>query len=82
MEKILKSAGKDVPKAKRVLELNTGHPVLLKIKAIYDQDQGDARLEDYSQLLYDLAVIGEGGKLDNPSRFGKMIGEMMQAALG
>ena len=82
MAKILKSAGQEVPKAKRVLELNTGHPVLLKIKAIYDKDQGDARLEDYSRLLYDLAVIGEGGKLANPSRFGKMIGEMMETALG
>jgi len=81
MEKILKSAGQEVPKVKRVLELNTGHPVLLKMKAIYDQDQGDSRLEGYSRLLYDLAVIGEGGKLDNPSRFGKMIGEMMEAAL-
>jgi len=81
MEKILKSAGQEVPKVKRVLELNTGHPVLIKMKTIYDQDQGDSRLEGYSRLLYDLAVIGEGGKLENPSRFGKMIGEMMEAAL-
>jgi molecular chaperone HtpG len=81
MEKILKSAGKEVPKTKRVLELNTGHPVLLKIKQIYEQDQSDSRLQNYSHLLYDLAVIGEGGKLDNPSRFGRVIGEMMEAAL-
>jgi molecular chaperone HtpG len=81
MEKILKSAGKEVPKTKRVLELNTGHPVLLKIKQIYEHDQSDSRLQNYSHLLYDLAVIGEGGKLDNPSRFGRVIGEMMEAAL-
>ena len=81
MEKILKSAGKDIPKTKRVLELNTGHAVMHKIKQIYDQNPDDARLADYSRLLFDLAVIGEGGKLENPSRFGKMIGEMMEAAL-
>jgi molecular chaperone HtpG len=81
MEKILKSAGKEVPKTKRVLELNTDHAVLAKIKQIYDKDPQDGRLPDYCRLLYDLAVIGEGGKLDNPSRFGKMMGTMMEAAL-
>lgn len=81
MARILKSAGRDVPQTKRVLELNTRHAVMQKIKQIYDQDRSDGRLEDYSRLLYDLAVIGEGGRLENPSRFGKQIGEMMQAAL-
>ena len=81
MEKILKSAGKEVPKTKRVLELNTRHAVLEKIKQIHDQDPADARLADYCRLLFDLAVIGEGGKLDNPSRFGKMMGALMQAAI-
>ncbi len=81
MAKIMQSAGKDLPPSKRVLELNTGHPVLEKIKQIYEKDQGDARLEDYSRLLYDLALIGEGGKVENPSRFGKLIGDLMNAAL-
>jgi len=81
MEKILKSSGQDIPVTKRVLELNTTHPVMEKIKQIFEKDQADSRLEDYSRLLYDLAVIGEGGKLENPSRFGKLIGEMMGAAL-
>jgi molecular chaperone HtpG len=81
MEKILKSAGKDMPETKRVLELNTKHPVMDKIRQIFEKDPRDGRLEDYSRMLYDLAVIGEGGKLENPSRFGKMIGEMMAAAM-
>ena len=81
MAKIMKSAGKDLPPNKRVLELNTKHPVLDKIKQIYAADQSDARLEDYSRLLYDLAVIGEGGKIENPSQFGKLIGDLMDSAL-
>ncbi len=81
MAKIMQSAGKDLPPNKRVLELNTKHPVLDKIKQIYATDQTDARLEDYSRLLYDLAVIGEGGKIENPSRFGKLIGDLMNSAL-
>ena len=81
MEKILKASGQDVPKAKRVLELNMDHPLLAKIKAIYEKDQDAAVLKDYTDLLYDMAVISEGGKIDNPSRFGKVIGDLMAGAI-
>ncbi len=81
MAKIMQSAGKDLPPSKRVLELNTKHPVLEKIRQIHAKDQADARLEDYSRLLYDLALIGEGGKIENPSQFGKLIGDLMNSAL-
>ena len=42
-----------------------------------DQDRDDPRLKDYSDLLYDIAVISEGGKLDNPARFSKQLGDLM-----
>jgi len=35
------------------------------------------RLKDYIHLLLDLAVIGEGGKVDDPSRFSKLVGDLM-----
>jgi molecular chaperone HtpG len=77
MEKILKSAGREVPENKRVLELNTNHPVVGKIHAMFESDRKDPKLAEYIQLLLDLSVIGEGGKLDNPSRFSKYIGSLM-----
>jgi molecular chaperone HtpG len=81
MEKILKASGQKVPEAKRVLELNMDHPVVTKIKTLYENDRDNQRLKDYSQLLLDMAVIGEGGKLDDPARFSKLVGEMMADAL-
>ncbi len=81
MEKIFKASGKDVPENKRVLELNTDHPVLKKIRNMFEKDKDNPVLKDYSRLLYDIAVIGEGGKIDNPSRFGKMVGDLMAGAL-
>jgi len=82
MEKILKASGQEPPQVKRVLELNMDHPVLAKIKRLYEADRDNPLLKDYSQLLLDMAIIGEGGKLDNPSRFSKMVGDMMAGALG
>ncbi len=81
MEKILKAGGQDVPKTKRVLELNMDHPLLAKIKALYEKDKDSPALKDYTDLLLDMAVISEGGKLDNPSRFGKVIGDLMAGAI-
>ena len=77
MEKILKSTGQQVPENKRALELNMSHPVMEKIRAMFDADKDDPKLADYIQLLLDLAVIGEGGKVGDPSNFSKKIGNLM-----
>jgi molecular chaperone HtpG len=77
MEKVMKASGQEVSSAKRVLELNMDHPLLSKIRDIHEKNRDAAVLKEYSQLLYDMAIISEGGKLDNPSRFSKMIGDLM-----
>ena len=81
MEKILKSSGQEVPTSKRVLELNTGHPLMAKINTLFESDRDNAALGDYSKLLYDLAVVGEGGKVDNPGEFSRLVGELMSKAI-
>jgi molecular chaperone HtpG len=57
------------------------HPVVEKIKTLFENDRDNAELKDYSQLLFDIAVVGEGGKLDNPARFSKMVGDLMSRAM-
>ncbi len=81
MEKLLKAAGQKPPEVKRVLELNMGHPVMARIKTLYENDRDNAALKDYCQVLYDLAVVAEGGKLENPARFSRLVGEMMTRAI-
>lgn len=77
MEKILKSTGQEVPKVKRVLELNIEHPVVEKIKALFEKDRKNKDLHDYSKLIYDMALISEGSKIDNPSWFSKRVGDLL-----
>ncbi|MBS3758042.1 MAG: molecular chaperone HtpG [Desulfobacterales bacterium] len=77
MEKLMKASGQEIPKTKRILELNLNHPLLEKIQSLYEDNQDDETLKDYSRLLLDLAVVSEGGKIDNPTRFSKMVGELM-----
>jgi molecular chaperone HtpG len=55
--------------------------VVAGIKALYDKDRQDARLKEYARLLYDLALVGEGGKLENPAWFSQKVGALMAGAL-
>ncbi len=81
MEKLIKASGSQVPPVKRVLELNMNHPALARIKELFEENRDNPSLADYSQLLMDMAVIGEGGKVENPSRFNRLVGELMRSAL-
>ncbi|WP_234979141.1 molecular chaperone HtpG [Desulfococcus multivorans] len=82
MEKLLKASGGHVPDTKRILELNTAHPVIEKINTVFEKDPNDPILADYGRLLLDMAIISEGGKIDDPSRFNQMVGNLMNEALG
>jgi len=81
MEKIMKASGQEMPEQKRILELNMDSTLMAKIKNMFETDTNNPMLKDYSELLFDLAVISEGGKLDNPAKFSKTIGDMMEGSL-
>ncbi len=81
MEKILKASGQEAPDTKRVLELNVRHPVIQKMKTLFKTDQKNPALSDYSAILLDVAIIAEGGKIENPASFSKTMGELMAKAM-
>lgn len=81
MEKILKASGQQTPDTKRVLELNMDHPVMDKINGIFEKDAADPVLKDYAGLLFDLATISEGGKIEDPGNFTKRVGALMADAI-
>ncbi len=58
-----------------------GPPCLANIKFIYEKNSKDPLLKDYARLLFDLAVVSEGGKVEDPSFFSKTIGNIMAEAI-
>ncbi len=81
MEKILKASGQKTEPVKRVLELNIDHPAIANVKYVFEKDRTDPALKDYARLLYDLAVVAEGGKVEDPSRFSRTVGLLMAEAI-
>ena len=69
MERIMKSLGQDVPDTKPILEINPEHPLVKKLKNKVD--------EDLVKVLFDQAVLSEGGQLKEPAEFVKRMNKLM-----
>lgn len=69
MERIMKSLGQDVPETKPILEINPNHPLVKKLKDSVD--------EDLVEVLFDQAVLSEGGQISEPAEFVKRINKLM-----
>jgi len=80
MQELLRRAGQDVPKVKRVLELNPTHPIVTTLRQVHAVDANDARLALYAELLYGQAVLAEGGTLPDPAAFSRRLSELMLQA--
>ncbi len=74
LERMLKAAGQPVPEgAKPTLEINPEHVLVKRLAAESD----DGRREDLANVLYDQALLAEGGKLEDPAAFVKRINKLM-----
>lgn len=65
LEQILKASGQNIPGSKPILEINPTHPVLQRIDSEPDED----RFADWAQILFDQALLSEGGQLRDPAGF-------------
>jgi molecular chaperone HtpG len=51
------------------------------LQAIFDSDQEAAELADYASLLHGQATLAEGGQIDDPGKFAKLVSDLMVQAL-
>ena len=78
LERVLRAAGQAVPNVPLVLEINPEHPIVTRLK----DETDDARFKDWSHILFDQAMLAEGGHLDDPAGFVKRLNELMLAMAG
>lgn len=69
MERIMKSLGQDVPETKPILEINPNHPLVKKLKTKVDKN--------LVKVLFDQAVLSEGGQLKEPAEFVKRMNKLI-----
>ena len=73
LQRMLKAAGQKAPGTKPILELNPRHPLVQRL----NQEKEDARFGDLAQILFDQALLAEGGSLEDPAGFVKRLNQLM-----
>ncbi len=71
LERLLKSAGQKVPITKPILEINPHHPMVQRLK--YEEE----KFSDWSNILFDQALLAEGGQLEDPAAFVKRLNDLL-----
>ncbi len=73
LERLLRQAGQKAPERRPILEINPKHPLVARLKT------EEAKFDDWSQLLFDQALLAEGGQLEDPPAFVRRVNEMLLA---
>jgi molecular chaperone HtpG len=71
LQRLLKAAGQKAPASPPILELNPEHPLFARMAG------DEARLSDWANLLFDQALLAEGGQLDDPTAFVKRVNRLL-----
>ena len=73
MERILDAAGQKVDSTRPILEINPDHPMVARLA----EEADPARRQDWAHLIFDQALLSEGGKLDDPAVFVRRMNELI-----
>ena len=75
LQRLLRAAGQKSPESQPILEINAHHALVQRLK---DEADGQ-RFDDLAQILFDQALLAEGGTLDDPAGFVKRLNQLMLA---
>jgi len=81
LENMYRAMGQEVPKAKRILELNPEHQLVKALNEAHTQREDRTTLAETAELLYALAVLAEGGQPKEPGRFVKLVADRLERTL-
>ncbi len=73
LARMLKAAGQNAPDAKPILEINPAHKLVKRLEA----ETADLVFSDLAFVLFDQALLAEGGTLDDPASFVKRMNSLI-----
>ena len=77
MERIMKAAGQSMPASLPTFEVNAEHALIQRLK----EEADDERFADLSHLLFEQALLSEGGQLEDPATFVQRLNKLLQSLL-
>jgi molecular chaperone HtpG len=77
LARLYQASGQDVPIGKRTLELNPNHPLVSGLRQAHADRPDDTSVAETAELLYGIALLAEGGSLDDPARFAGLLADRL-----
>nr|WP_317199086.1 molecular chaperone HtpG [uncultured Psychrobacter sp.] len=74
MIQMLQQMGQEVPETQPILEVNPDHPLIKKLEA---SEQADGDFDKLAQVIFDQALLADGGQLDDPAAYLKRVNELL-----
>ncbi len=74
MQQIMRAAGQEVPDSQPILEINPEHELIKQLKDMGDQE----KFENWAHVLFDQAMLAEGGQLEDPAAYVKRVNQMLK----
>jgi molecular chaperone HtpG len=71
LARMLKAAGQSAPSVKPILEVNASHPLVKKLET------AEASFDDYAHILFDQALLAEGGLPDDPAAYVRRVNALL-----
>jgi molecular chaperone HtpG len=73
LARMLKAAGQNAPEVKPILEINPAHKLVKRLES----ETADDLFGDLAHVLFDQALLAEGGMLDDPASFVKRMNSLI-----
>jgi molecular chaperone HtpG len=73
MARILKAAGQNAPESKPILEINPSHKLVKRL----ENEADETKFTDLAHLVFDQALLAEGGQLDDPASFVRRMNSLL-----
>jgi len=73
MQKLMAQAGHNIPTMQPILEINTEHPLVQRLK----EESEEQRFNDWTHILFEQAMLSEGGQLEDPVSFVSRMNELL-----
>ncbi len=81
LERLLRlQQGTEIPATKRILEVNTKHPLIRALAQLHERDAQSDEVQEAIELVYDQALLAEGSPIEDPARVAKRLTRLLQSS--
>lgn len=73
LQRLMEAAGQRMPRSKPILEINAHHPLVMQLQ----NESDDQKFAEWAKLLFEQALIAEGGQLEDPASFVRRLNTLL-----